>query len=291
MPRTKTPRRTSARHSANATPSESRPRSSPDRHILYQKAVQCVEAEIDFVDDTFRALRKRRARRLREDFCGTAATSCEWVRRRPGNIAVGLDLDQPTLDWAHAHNLASLTPAQRKRITLVRRNVNSPGRDAGAMECILAMNFSYWIFKTRPQLRAYFRRVRESLVKDGIFFLDIYGGWETTKIQKERRQIGGEKRGFTYIWDQASFDPATNHGTNYIHFRLADGTLLRRAFTYEWRVWSIAEVRELLHEAGFRRVTVYWEGDDDNGEGNGVFTPGESGEQCPVFISYIVAEK
>jgi hypothetical protein len=25
-----------------------------DRHVLYQDSVQCVEAEIDFVDDTFR---------------------------------------------------------------------------------------------------------------------------------------------------------------------------------------------------------------------------------------------
>ncbi|RKZ37234.1 MAG: class I SAM-dependent methyltransferase, partial [Gammaproteobacteria bacterium] len=31
-----------------------------DRHRLYQKSVQCVEAEIDFVEKTFR---KRRGRR------------------------------------------------------------------------------------------------------------------------------------------------------------------------------------------------------------------------------------
>ncbi|MCA9297734.1 MAG: hypothetical protein KDA28_01630, partial [Phycisphaerales bacterium] len=54
-----------------------------DRHILYQESVQNVEAEIDFVDEQFRKRRGRHARRLREDFCGTANTSCEWVRRRP----------------------------------------------------------------------------------------------------------------------------------------------------------------------------------------------------------------
>ena len=32
-----------------------------DRHILYQRAVQCVEAEIDMVEDTFKRLRGRRA--------------------------------------------------------------------------------------------------------------------------------------------------------------------------------------------------------------------------------------
>jgi cyclopropane fatty-acyl-phospholipid synthase-like methyltransferase len=262
-----------------------------DRHHLYQQAVQCVEAEIDFVDATFKKIRKRRAAHLREDFCGTAATACEWVRRRPTNFAVGLDLDQPTLDWGMTHNVAKLKPAARDRIKLLNRNVNDPGREACGVDMVLAMNFSYWIFQTRPELRHYFEKVRESLVKDGIFFLDTYGGWESTKIQRERRQIGGKKRGFTYIWDQATFDPITNHGTNYIHFRLADGTHLRKAFTYDWRVWSIPEIRELLEEAGFSRVTVYWEGEDENGEGDGIFTPAQHGEACPVFISYIVAER
>ena len=64
-----------------------------DRHALYQESVQCVESEIDMVDENFKKLRGRLAVTLREDFCGTANTSCEWVRRRPANVAVGIDLD------------------------------------------------------------------------------------------------------------------------------------------------------------------------------------------------------
>ena len=30
-----------------------------DRHKLYEESVQCVEAEIDFVDETFKSLRNR----------------------------------------------------------------------------------------------------------------------------------------------------------------------------------------------------------------------------------------
>ena len=45
-----------------------------DRYVLYEKAVQCVEAEIDMVDETFQSLRGRTAQILREDFCGTANT-------------------------------------------------------------------------------------------------------------------------------------------------------------------------------------------------------------------------
>ena len=70
-----------------------------DRHVYYEKAVQCVESEIDFVDATFTRLRKRKAEKLREDFCGTTNTSCEWVKRRKTNIAYCVDLDEEVLEW------------------------------------------------------------------------------------------------------------------------------------------------------------------------------------------------
>jgi hypothetical protein len=47
----------------------------------------------------------------------------------------------------------------------------------------------------------------------------------------------------------------------------------------------------LLSEAGFRNPTVYWEGTDEDGDGNGIFTPDERGEADAGWIAYIVAEK
>ena len=44
-------------------------------------------------------------------------------------------------------------------------------------------------------------------------------------------------------------------------------------------------------DAGFRKATVYWEGEDEDGEGNGEFTPEEKGEADLAWIAYIVAEK
>ena len=76
-----------------------------DPYDLYQRSVQNVEHEIDFVDRVFLKHRARRAATLREDFCGTANTACEWVRRRRSNIAVGLDLDPKPLAWGRKHNL------------------------------------------------------------------------------------------------------------------------------------------------------------------------------------------
>ena len=48
---------------------------------------------------------------------------------------------------------------------------------------------------------------------------------------------------------------------------------------------------ELLLEAGFRKATVYWEGEDEDGEGNGEFTPDEKGAADLAWIAYIIAEK
>ncbi len=265
-----------------------------DRHALYQCAVQTPDAEIDFVDDTFRALRRRRASVLREDFCGTAFTSCEWVRRRPSNLAYAVDLDQPTLDWGAAHNLSQLKPGARARLTLLNSDVLDV-RTRRAPEIVLAMNFSYFIFKRREILRRYFAKVRADLAEGGLFMLDAYGGSDAFRELRERRPIRKGPRGigpFTYIWHQARYDPITGGTLCHIHFQLRDGSKINQAFTYDWRLWTLPELQEVLAEAGFARSTVYWEGTDPKtNEGNGVFEPAEHGEADLGWICYLVAEK
>lgn len=269
--------------------------SNTDRHHLYELSVQNVETEIDFVDETFEKLRGRKAAKLREDFCGTGNTSSEWVSRRESNTAVGLDLDRPTLDWGLEHKVGPLTDEQKSRITLLERDVRTPG-DAVEMDCVLAMNFSYWLFMTRDEMRAYFETVRESLVDDGVFFLDHYGGSEANEEQTEDRAIEDEYPGqgtqkFTYVWDQHKFNPINGRMQCRIHFKFPDGSKWQDAFTYEWRLWTIPELRELLLEAGFKSATVYWEGEDDEGEGNGEYEPTEEGSADPAYVSYLVATK
>ena len=78
-----------------------------DRHICYEEAVQCVEAEVDIIDALFKKLKGRQARNLREDFCATANTSCEWVKRRDTNTAICFDIDQEVLDWSHKNKIAN----------------------------------------------------------------------------------------------------------------------------------------------------------------------------------------
>jgi hypothetical protein len=256
-----------------------------DKHAIYEAAVQNPEAEVDFADRVYLKLRGKRATLLREDFCGTAAAACEWVRRRPGNRAVGLDLDAPTLANGVKRHVSKLTPDQQTRVTLLQRNVLSPGRDASNVDAVLAMNFSYWIFRERSLLCDYFRTVRGSLAKGGIFFLDHYGGYEAMQVRPERRRC----KGFTYIWDQKKFNPITGEYICHIHFAFRDGSMIKNAFTYHWRLWSLPEVVDILKDAGFKNVTVYWEGDDGNGGGNGVFRAAKSAEPCATYITYIAA--
>lgn len=244
--------------------------------------MQDTEAEAGFIARTYERVRGRKAVSLREDFCGTALLCAEWVKKR-GRTAVGIDLDGSVLSWGTLHNLAPLGEPGR-RIQLLEQDVRA--RCRGRFDVSVALNFSYSVFRTRSELRDYFRAVRRGLAKDGLFFVDTYGGYESWKPMQERRRL----RGFTYVWHQASVNPIDHSVTNHIHFEFKDGSSLRRAFTYEWRLWTIPELRELLEEAGFARSTTYWEDGDDDGHGTGVFRPRARVGQEAAFVAYIVAE-
>ncbi len=273
-----------------------------DKYTLYQLAVQSVDAEIDFVDRVYTKRRGKRATLLREDFCGTANTACEWVRRRAANRAVGVDIDPVPMDWGRKHNLTKLTGDQRRRLQLRRADVlkagpfTQPGARRRGYDAVLAMNFSFWCFKARQTMLRYYRAVHASLAADGIFFLDFYGGPDALREYQERRRINIDPQHkditpFTYVWDQRRYDPITGDITCSIHFRFPDGSEKKHAFRYDWRLWTIPEIRDILADAGFKNSTVYWEGDAENGGGNGIFRAAQHGEACPAFIAYIVAEK
>ncbi len=96
---------------------------------------------------------------------------------------------------------------------------------------------------------------------------------------------------FSYYWDQDNFDPVTNEAQFHIHFKPKGQKKIQNVFSYDWRMWSIPELRDILEEVGFKKTHVYWEGTRRNGEGNGKFSRTEQGEACDSWIAYIVAEK
>lgn len=257
-----------------------------DRYTLYQLSVQCPEAEIDFVDEQFEKIRGRKASILREDFCGTAYTACEWVKRHKDNKAFGIDLDSEVLEWGRKNNIKQLNKEQQGRISLMNANVLDA--ETSKVEIVLAMNFSYWILLTRDNVQNYFNRIHEALAKDGLFFLDCYGGYNAPKKIKEKRKLDG----FTYIWHQASFDPVSSKMKCNIHFKFPDKSQIKKAFSYRWRLWTLPEIREMLETAGFKKTSIHWEqANEETGEGNGKFKVVEKGSADPSWVSYIVAEK
>jgi len=256
-----------------------------DPHELYEASVQSVSHEVEFLDAAFVELLGRKPRTLREDFCGTAAAACEWVRSHKTREAVAVDIDPKVLAWGRDHHMASLKEKQRARVRLLEGDVRTA--ETGATDITVAFNFSWWTFKTRQALLEYFRAVYASLADDGLFVLDIYGGSDAYAEQEEATDYGL----FTYVWDQFGFDPVSARYICYIHFRFPDGSELPRAFSYDWRLWTLPELRELLAEAGFARSVVYWQGEDEDGEPNGEFTIVERGEADPAWIAYVAAVK
>ncbi|MCH2134695.1 MAG: class I SAM-dependent methyltransferase [Phycisphaerales bacterium] len=257
-----------------------------DIHELYELSVQDPVGEIDTIDRIWKDQRGRTAGSMREDFCGTAAVAREWVKKRPGNTAVGVDLSTEVLDWCRARLDDQLDAAQQDRLTLIEGDVLATPTDP--VETILAFNFSYFLFKQRSQVLEYFRSVRDGLAEDGLFILDAYGGSDSFLEMTEDRDLDG----FTYVWDQNHYDPISGDVINHIHFKFPDGTKIKKAFTYHWRLWTLPEIQELLLEAGFRNAVVYWEGtDEDTEEGNGEWTEADTGEACEGWIAYLVGIK
>jgi SAM-dependent methyltransferase len=255
-----------------------------DKYDYYRRAVQSAESDVEFIRDTYKELKKKNALILREDFCGTFALSTEWIKLNPRHEATGIDLDPEPMEYGRQNYLSKLKPDQQRRMKLFERNVLNP--DLPKADIVLAMNFSYFCFKSRDVMKLYFSNVYKSLDKDGIFITDCFGGTQCQGPIEDTNKLDG----FTYYWDQTSFDPVTNEALFYIHFRVG-GQKIEKVFTYDWRLWSIPELREIMAEAGFKKTHVYWEGTARDGSGNGVFTRTEQGESCDSWIAYVVAEK
>ena len=256
---------------------------SADLHELYELSVQDASNEVDIIKQIWTEQRGGKCKSIREDFCGTAAVAMEWVKDHMDHTAIGVDLEQSVLDWAQQHLPNRLSEPQQSRLNLLQGDVRNTKTEL--VDCLLAHNFSYYIFKQRSELIDYFKTTLKALKDDGVIILDAYGGSDSFVEMEEDRDLDG----FTYTWDQSSYNPITGDVVNYIHFSFPDGTRIDKAFTYEWRLWTIPEIREMLCEAGYQKTVVYWEGtDEDTDEGNGEWTATEQGEACEGWIAYIV---
>lgn len=255
-----------------------------DKYLYYLLSVQSPKGDVQFFDRVYKSLNRKSAYILCEDFCGTFAICCEWVKLHPKNKALGIDRSKEALSYGEKNHLSLLSEAQQKRVTLKRANVlKSHFRKS---DIIVATNFSFYIFKERTTLKKYFSNVFLHLKERGLFVLDCFGGPECQEPNEEETV----HETFSYFWDQKSFDPITNHAQFQIHFRRKGERKRTHVFQYDWRMWSIPEIKDLMKEVGFKKVFVYWEKTGRNGEGAGEYERKEkTTENCSTWVAYVIA--
>jgi hypothetical protein len=239
-----------------------------DRYDLYELCVQSPRHVVAFL----RGLHGESPLVLREDFCGAAAVSRRWClegqRRGDASRAVGVDLDAEALDRAGAE---ARRAGVGDRLALVRADALAPGEGgggAGAADVIFVGNFSIGYIAERRRLVEYLRRCRARLAAGsagwggGVFVCDTYGGSAAFRTGAHRRtHVGRRGEVVHYTWEHVAADPLTGMVENAISFRVeAGGEVVQdlpRAFTYRWRLWGIAELREAMAEAGFGATEVH----------------------------------
>lgn len=258
-----------------------------DRHALYERAVQDPEADVDTMARLYKRFRKKEPKVFKEDFCGTGLLSTTWARSKKDRKAIGVDLCGETLAWGREHNVQAAGADVARRVKLIEANVLD-GK-GGKADITCALNFSYSCLKQRADLLRYFKVVRKGLAPDGVFVLDVLGGTEAMGEDENLHDLGD----FTYRWEQAAFDPLTHDMVCHIHFDFPDGSSISPAFSYDWRLWTMPELCDLLREAGFSAVHRLWEKTDADNEGTGAFYEPKplSVENQESWWTYLVAER
>ena len=256
-----------------------------DKYVYYQKSVQNPDNEIEFFNEKFEELRGKKPKTLREDFCGTGMITCYWAKQGEDYESWGVDLDPEPVEYGKKHHYEPLTDNEKKRVHYLLDNVLTA--DTPKVDICFAFNFSYFIFKERKLLLDYFTKAREALNDNGVFFIDLFGGPDS---QTEMTDVA-EHKGFKYYWECQEFNPINNHCRFAIHFKRKGEKKQTDCFVYNWRLWSLAELRDIMEEAGFSKTVAYWEGEDGEGGGDGEFYATEQAENCDAWVTYIAALK
>lgn len=220
-------------------------KTQPTRYDLYRWCVQDAPAMCRFLD----AAHGKRPRRLREDFAGPAGLAATWAEQSPQHRSLAIDIDGKPL--SHAPSAARLT-----------KKIADATRAKDKADVIALFNFAACEIHDRAALVAYFKRLRASLKPGGIAALDVYGGANAFipgSLSTHARVPGGgggKQQKIGYTWQQVHADPDTGMVENHLHFTLGKRKW-KSAFVYNWRLWSIPELRDALTEAGFARVETY----------------------------------
>ena len=259
------------------------------RYRLYERAVLSPAFEVAFFDRVFGdAFAGATPFRLREDFCGTGAIARTFAAQSDQHLALGVDLDADVLAFAAAEGAPTSGlqwSAQDVRSTNHARDRAFFGPTGP--DVISAQNFSWCGLHTRSELLRYFSACHAALGAQGVLVLDCLGGSDRERGgDHDRRDVGA----CVVTFRQATFDVVTRRAEFHLDFTL-EGHTHHSAFTYDWRLWTIPETRDILLDAGFDDVIVYWEARDAFGAATSHYAPTTSEPGCKRFVAYLVAIK
>ena len=259
-----------------------------DKYDFYVNSVQSADHDAGLIwrmlQDTTGAVRNRNII-LREDFCGTGALCFEWVKLGPSHKAVGVDIDETALSCGRHYYGPKTTKDRSSRVKLVCADVMAyklPEPDV-----ICALNFSFYFMKDRCDLLRYFKRCRKELNKKGLLVLDAFGGPAYLGPHSDRRRNSDKK--FTFWWEVESFDAISHEIKTHLHFKPDGQKIKKRVFSYDWRLWTLPELTDLLKQAGFTKIEYWAEGLDSRGNGNGRFGKIKSEKNCETWVTYVTA--
>jgi predicted RNA methylase len=207
-------------------------------------------------------------RTLREDFSGSGALCRGWISLDPRARAIAIDSDPEPL-------------ARLKDHAAIRTVVKDVMKADDKADIVAATNFPVGYWHTRDNLLAYLKHARTCLNRKGVLVCDTYGGADAFIAPRETSAILRAADGLRvkYTFEQVSADAATGRVIDALHFRIPaqrgfKARTIRDAFVYDWRLWSIPELRDAMLEAGFRSVEVYDRlGDALDQDGNAYVRP------------------
>ncbi len=249
-----------------------------DRYDLYELAATDPARTIPFL----LAVHGGSPRTLREDFCGSGALARAWAASDPSRTSVAVDRDPEALAALDAR----LSDDARARVTQRRDDVLA---STDAADLIAALNFPIGYHHTRADLLTYLRHARACLLPRGVLVFDTYLGRDAFTPSEVDQDLPG---GVTYTWEQREADPLTGRVLNAMHFSVKRGPAIRDAFTYDWRLWSVPELRDALLESGFAAVEAYSRlGDAIDGQGRLLVRQAEPDDLEDNDVVYMVARR
>ena len=220
------------------------------RYDLYELAAQLPGVQARFLH----AVHGGSPETLAEDFSGPASAARAWLALSPDHRAIATDADAEPLDHAERRLSETQGGAALERFMANHTDVMSA---QGRADIIASLNFAMCELHTREMLLTYLRHALFRLQPRGVLVADVYGGASALLCGTVEQVIDTDDGELVYTWEQRAADPLTAQVQCAMHFALPDGTVCEDAFVYDWRLWSVPELRDAMREAGFPQTEVY----------------------------------